>query len=725
MLTVTQPIGLVLRGDFIQSNDSFANRIIGNYNQMHEMITAEDLLHVVTQPPEIFLMDGGGSMFLSETAVHNEQRNKVEIINNVINRILLAADGHMTYQDEVYITNVLHKLGIHEDKVFMEQVFKLTEETKQTNKLVATYLNNRESLTELISNYKSSYFTDEHSSEQSNVQEILHLHEDVFKRWMAGQVYNTLNEFGYSPENHYEVTKESYQMAEQSRLVQQMLLQSLREEVRGETVPLVYRHENIYEGDDVTTEEINEQSVTERLSAAVLLSMVDHIYQTTYPRVDHSHEHQYSVENTFYQAGDNTFERIFNNTDYRQALYEEARIAVNEQSAVSNEYQILQKILETPDNRTFENNISFEENEFSPVTMENIAGDEIQVTEETTVDERNSIEQQLYQTNRQNIERQQTYIRNLANLVRNFEADSVRTPEEVRERQLEALEHPQEFARRIEEENRQQEARRREFESAAEALLPQDTQVVFSMIRQYLNRTDNYNETNLIGVNNEALLYYDTQLAENPEVRLIDEERIVDRERRLIEQRQLTQEILTETIEREAGDITNELQREINNEELVYRDSQVEERRQVERATEERILESQRRIIEGQRIAGELLNNVTREVEEERGTPETIYFSHRTTENTFNEETISELQRQLKRHEQTTRQLSEEVKNIETSTERTINNIRNEVTNIPQTDTYAEEATQKIEPRQINMIAEKVYSRIERQLSNERRRRGL
>ena len=142
MLSIKAPIETVLKSDFLQTNESFCQRILGNYEQLGQRIFPEDLMHVVTQPPEIFLVGGDAPQFMNQTDVKNIQIQKVEVLNQLLNRILIAADGHITYQDEVYITNVLHKFGIKNQQEFMHQVYKMTKDTKNTNTLLATYQSN-------------------------------------------------------------------------------------------------------------------------------------------------------------------------------------------------------------------------------------------------------------------------------------------------------------------------------------------------------------------------------------------------------------------------------------------------------------------------------------------------------------------------------------------------------------------------------------------------------
>ena len=58
MLTVKAPIELKCSAGIVPSYEGFVHRITGNYEMMSTTVTGEDLLHLVTEPPEVFLCRG-------------------------------------------------------------------------------------------------------------------------------------------------------------------------------------------------------------------------------------------------------------------------------------------------------------------------------------------------------------------------------------------------------------------------------------------------------------------------------------------------------------------------------------------------------------------------------------------------------------------------------------------------------------------------------------------
>ena len=108
---------------------------------------------------------------------------------------------------------------------------------------------------------------------------------------------------------------------------------------------------------------------------------------------------------------------------------------------------------------------------------------------------------------------------------------------------------------------------------------------------------------------------------------------------------------------------------------------------------------------------------------EERFENETTSIIHRVKETSVSEETIENLREEMKRIEETNRTTDEKIQTIETQNRTVVNNVSNET---------VEMNTEKIETlinnrvrAQLDAISDKVYGRIERQLRNEQRRRGL
>ena len=150
MLTIREPIRLKTGRPLQGIRQDMAMRIEANYGLMNLAIRKEELLHITSQPAEIYLADSENFQILTNINNQNQQEVRLEVINNLMNRILVAQTENFTYQDTVYISNVLRKLGIRDEKTFMKQVFELQNEHKETKQLLQSYEKNQEVLKQLI-----------------------------------------------------------------------------------------------------------------------------------------------------------------------------------------------------------------------------------------------------------------------------------------------------------------------------------------------------------------------------------------------------------------------------------------------------------------------------------------------------------------------------------------------------------------------------------------------
>ena len=102
---------------------------------------------------------------------------------------------------------------------------------------------------------------------------------------------------------------------------------------------------------------------------------------------------------------------------------------------------------------------------------------------------------------------------------------------------------------------------------------------------------------------------------------------------------------------------------------------------------------------------------------------ETISFIHRSVENEISEGDLEEIRQEIRRNRETTRRNVSEDRTAETTNYTTTNTITNNV--IEQNEEEIQRMINRTVRRQMDTITEKVYGRIEKQLQNERRRRGL
>ena len=345
MLKIKAPIEFKCNTDVTSIGDSFGEHIRANYGVMGAGLNGEELLHLVSRPPEIYLGEGGITNLVNESNIENRQYNKVEIINNFLNRVLVDTDVGLTYQDRVFMTSVLNQLGIKDERHFMEQVRQIKQEVNNTEELVNLYWDNLYHLETLVSDYRE---VDESTTDITEISENkteLYLHENIMNRLMTGAIYQIVENFSNHTSGDTTITGEEYKISEQNRITQNILLNRLQNVVRHEEMPLTFHHENIYEESIGGDTEITEETVNSQVNSAVLLNMIDNIFQSRHTSFSKGGDKLYHMESVFYEGADNTIQRITHNAE-QSFVYAENFASTEERvEQLGDEIDIINSIL--------------------------------------------------------------------------------------------------------------------------------------------------------------------------------------------------------------------------------------------------------------------------------------------------------------------------------------------------------------------------------------------
>ena len=707
MLKIKAPIELKCNTDVTSVGDSFGEKIRGNYGVMGSGLSGEELMHLVSRPPEIYLGEGGITNLVSESNIEDRQLNKVEIFNNFLNRVLVNTDANLTYQDRVFISNVINQLGIKNENQFMQQVENLKQEINNTEELVSLYWNNLSHLESLVNDYREGD-TSITINEETNDNKELYLHENIMNRLMTGALYRIVQNFSEHISGDTIITKEEYQISEQSRITQNILLNRLKNVVRHESSPLIFRHENMYEENVAGDETVNEETINNRVNSAVLLNMIDNIYQNRHESFIKGGNKFYHMESTFYEGADNTIQRItenvnqnfvyagsLTNTEERvEQLGDEIDI-INNILSESHTEQL--RILTDADYRQYRNT-SYRNNNVTNVTDSPvnvsvdgtrinqgdnvyIAGDTINLgdsitneenlmvhaegdtnrIEETNIEIEN-INRELALINEQNLTRNEEYIRNINNINQRLsrpavESDRARTVADS----LKALENPIEFLREVKEENASRENDQRLREEAMLEALPIRERETTRLLKQYLERPETLRDRRVVTENNLTQLMADVNR--------------VERENRIREEKETVEQSQKETVK----EIVTESVRE--------------------------------------------LRQARPEIKVEQRPAEKISLVHKSQETLVNEEIIDEIVSQNYRIEKQNEKIETIINNNQTETKTIINNEEHHVITEQNRD-ITDEVRRSIQG-QMDTITDKVYNKLSKRLANEKIRRGL
>lgn len=133
--------------------EMFGERIRANYEQIHNRIDPADILHFLAAPPECYIAETGMTTLVNHKNWTQLKNLELSLVNNVLNRILVCGHMAFTYQDRVFVENILKKLGVTDVREFIRQVQRIKEETGTVRELLALYESGRDTI-RLIQEYR-------------------------------------------------------------------------------------------------------------------------------------------------------------------------------------------------------------------------------------------------------------------------------------------------------------------------------------------------------------------------------------------------------------------------------------------------------------------------------------------------------------------------------------------------------------------------------------------
>ena len=482
MLTVKAPIEIKAKTTYLAAPESFYRRIIGNYSLMETPVTGEDLLHLSTTPPEIYVQEGGQMTSILESSTRNETNiKKVEILNNVLNRIVLSADAHVTYQDRVFITDALYKLGIRDDRRFMKAFYDMAEETKNTNTLINLYLEKGMELRQMLESMETERISvKETETENTETSRENYLYERIMDRLKTGAVYQIVSNFNRSVEETG-IEKNEYSIASQSYTAQHILLSMLRERAGIAPENLVFLNTNTYE-ENLENTDVAVNRVLNEMNGAVLMDMLQNLYHTAFDRFYLSHEQYYRFEDVFFGASISTLQRL-------------------------SQYQgDISLTMHAGDEMLTENN------QYTSSEIELLTGDEEgRVSEEELI----QITQTVNEMNLRNEQRRQEYMRILENIRSSERSGSA---EDIMAKTLKdsrlALTSPDKLMERLSAEEEVRRGREREILKELAYIFPEESVRIYEILNEYQENPLEVINSNLIRPADEGELIYDIREAE-------------------------------------------------------------------------------------------------------------------------------------------------------------------------------------------------------------------
>lgn len=275
MLILKAPLTLLSLSGFGIRSDSLGEKIYGNYQVFGTALAGEDLIHMTMQEPEIYVGIQNNGPFLVDNQIHADNKVRLELVNQLINRIMLYDSPEFTYQDEVFVASVLQKLGVADVKEFMELVKLHMEKNERTVELLDRYFEQGRELAYMVNGLLESQIHEKQDLEiiKNQYRSDRYLHNQVFKRLMTAECSNSVYSY-QNPVRTREGVVRSFHNMEWMRMADRIQLSQLRENIFNQTDPAVFCDFFTYETKPLTVNELTQRKVIGRMSAAILENLV-------------------------------------------------------------------------------------------------------------------------------------------------------------------------------------------------------------------------------------------------------------------------------------------------------------------------------------------------------------------------------------------------------------------------------------------------------------------
>lgn len=309
MLTIKSPIQIRCKSPMETIHRDFSEKIIGNYTIMNSRLRKEELLYVTTQAPEVYFAEGNSISILNDVDITSNQEIKLDMINNLINRILVSGTNNFSYQDSVYISSVLRKIGITDVNNFMKNVHRLQEEKRENNKLINIYEEQKNLLMSVFEQAREEKKSREVTQEINNeYHSRYYIHEEIYNRLDTAKLYQQIQQFSQGIETDAKrIYNTEVNISEQVSLAHNFNLHNLKKEIFNSSEPINYYHANMYELTD--NEELPVQTAHEKITSAILLNLVDDIYSLRINQIEQNNHNWYTLASALFQTADNTWKR--------------------------------------------------------------------------------------------------------------------------------------------------------------------------------------------------------------------------------------------------------------------------------------------------------------------------------------------------------------------------------------------------------------------------------
>lgn len=283
VLILKKPMQLQSISGIQMYSDKLGEKIIANYQLIGMEITSADLLHMMVQEPELFLNSESFGIMTIENPVHATNQIKLEMINQLVNRLILYFSPDFTYQDEVFVVSILQKIGIFDVNEFMQQIHRHMDHNLLLAKLFHLYGSQNKKITETVHLFQARL--QQSYQEVNNLQNawdtdykfVYYLHNEVFERLMTAECSHIIYSY-YCQMDKRKATAQGVREAAWAEQADVIQLSQMRKIMFCQTNPVAWQEDLYYERKHFAQESLTEQTVMQRIGAAILENMIQKLH---------------------------------------------------------------------------------------------------------------------------------------------------------------------------------------------------------------------------------------------------------------------------------------------------------------------------------------------------------------------------------------------------------------------------------------------------------------
>lgn len=295
----------------------FSERVRTNYGAMNVRIDKEELIHLVSEPPEVYLEDFGMTRLTNNTNINSTKNIKVEMLNEMINRLYYSNENRFTYQDRVYVENVLRQLGVENTTNFIRQIKDIKEQMDETINYIKINQNNPVAFEKMMERIiqENNRIPKKRKNSKKEVLESRkekELYEKVFDRLHSKEIYKEVTELlKANPDMPAIIRQAEFHLAEQKNESRELTLNSIFHTFEGDTRNyLVHRWEQLNEGDEI--ENVTEEGdILSSVNAAIIMNLIENVMSLRAGDKYQRDEQWYQLKNAYNQSAENTLNRFF------------------------------------------------------------------------------------------------------------------------------------------------------------------------------------------------------------------------------------------------------------------------------------------------------------------------------------------------------------------------------------------------------------------------------